>query len=57
MHTLLQWAQRLLQGKKTYVVGLAMIIVGLHRGDHTLLLEGLGFVTMAAKVNRMMEDF
>ena len=32
----------LLKGKKSYIIALAMVIVGLYKNDTTLVLEGLG---------------
>lgn len=42
--------QSLLSGKKTYVVGLLMIALGYATGDNTLVLEGLGLISLRAGV-------
>ena len=34
-----------LDGKKTYIVGGAMIVVGLYLSDHQLVLEGLAVLS------------
>lgn len=39
-----------LRGKKTYIVGALMILLGLIQGDNTLVLEGLGFMTVRAGI-------
>lgn len=38
------WAY--LRGKKTYVVGGLMIVLGLLNGDMDMVLQGLGFMTV-----------
>ena len=39
-----------LKGKKTYIVGLLMIALGLLTADNPLVLEGLGLITLRAGV-------
>jgi hypothetical protein len=39
-----------LKGKKTYVIGLLMIILGYLQGDNQLILEGLGLITLRAGI-------
>ena len=41
------------RGKKTYLVGALMILLGILQGDNTLILEGLGFWTIRAGVAKM----
>jgi hypothetical protein len=36
----------LLKGKKTYIVGALMIILGFLNGDSKMILEGLGLITL-----------
>lgn len=40
----------LLDGKKTYIVGVLMIVLGLMTQDNQLVLEGLGLLTLRAGV-------
>ena len=43
-----------LSGYKTYIVGALMIALGLLTGDNTLVLEGIGLMTLRggiAKIN------
>lgn len=39
-----------LKGKKTYLVGILMIVLGLLNGDNQMILEGLGFITVRAGI-------
>lgn len=39
-----------LQGKKTYLVGILMIVLGLLNGDNQMVLEGIGFITVRAGI-------
>lgn len=39
-----------LKGKKTYIVGILMIILGLIQGDSQMVLSGLGFITLRTGV-------
>lgn len=38
------------KGKKTYIIGALMIILGLLNGDNQMVLEGLGFITVRAGI-------
>lgn len=40
-----------LKGKKTYIVGILMIILGLLNGDQKMIFEGLGFITLRAGIS------
>lgn len=42
-----------LKGKKTYVVGTLMILLGLIQGDNNLVLEGLGLITLRSGVSNI----
>jgi len=42
-----------LQGYKTYIVGIALIIVGLYKQDMQVMLEGLGLITLRAGVSKI----
>ncbi len=37
-------------GKKTYIIGILMIALGLLQGDNQMVLTGLGFITLRAAV-------
>ena len=37
-------------GKKTYIIGILMIALGLLQGDNQMVLTGLGFMTLRAAV-------
>jgi hypothetical protein len=37
---------KLFEGKKSYIIGCLMIALGLLQGDPTLVLEGLGLLTL-----------
>ena len=39
-----------LKGKKTFIVGLLMIALGLINSDNQQVLEGLGFITLRLAV-------
>ena len=39
-----------LKGKKAYAVGALMIALGLLQGDNSMVLEGLGFITLRAGI-------
>ena len=41
------------KGKKTYIVGILMIVLGYLQGDNQLMLEGLGFMTIRAGVGKI----
>ena len=38
------------KGKKTYIIGLLMIVLGILQGDNQLVLEGLGLITLRAGI-------
>ena len=40
----------LLSGKKTYLIALLMLVLGLLTGDNSLILEGLGLAGLRAGV-------
>jgi hypothetical protein len=42
-----------LKGKKTYIVGLLMIILGLINNDRQMVLDGLGFITVRAGISNV----
>lgn len=35
---------KLISGKKTYAIGLTMIVLGILQGDNQMILEALGFI-------------
>lgn len=39
-----------LKGKKAYIIGVLMIILGLLQGDNQMVLSGLGFITLRAGI-------
>lgn len=39
-------AWEFLKGKKTFIVGILMILLGLINGDQKMLMDGLGFITL-----------
>lgn len=42
-----------LSGRKTYAIGVALIIVGLYKNDTQMVLEGLGLCTLRAGINKV----
>jgi hypothetical protein len=38
------------KGRKTYLVGILMIALGLLQGDNNLVLQGLAFMTLRAGI-------
>ena len=42
-----------LRGKKTYIVGILMVILGFLQEDSELILEGVGFVTLRAGIGKV----
>lgn len=38
------------KGKKTYIIGVLMIALGLLQGDYQMVLTGIGFLTMRAAI-------
>ncbi len=43
----------LLQGSKTYIIGGAMIIVGIYNQDIEMILQGVGLMTLRAGVAKI----
>jgi len=43
----------ILKGRKTYIVGILMVILGLLNGDNQMVLEGLGLITLRAGVAKL----
>jgi len=41
------------KGKKTYFIGLLMIVLGLLNQDNQMVLEGLGFITVRAGISKI----
>lgn len=42
-----------LSGKKSYIVGCLMIILGLLNGDNQLILEGLAIISLRAGISKI----
>jgi len=42
-----------LKGKKTYIVGILLIILGIIQEDNEMILEGLGFMTIRAGIGKL----
>jgi len=42
-----------LSGKKAYIVGALMVILGLLQGDQTLLLQGLAVITTRSAIAKV----
>lgn len=40
-------------GKKTYVVGILMIVLGYLQNDNQLILNGIGFITIRAGISKI----
>lgn len=40
-----------LKGKKTYIVGILMIVLGYLNGDQKMILEGIGLITLRAGIS------
>ena len=43
----------LFSGKKTYIVGILFIVLGLMQGDNSMVLQGLGFMTVRSGIAKM----
>lgn len=43
----------LLSGKKTYIIGILLIVLGFYQGDDKTILEGIGFLTLRAGINKI----
>lgn len=41
-----------LKGKKAYIVGFLMIALGLLQGDNSIVLEGLGIMSLRAGISK-----
>lgn len=41
-----------LSGKKTYITGVVMVILGLLQGDNKLVLEGIGLITVRQAITK-----
>jgi hypothetical protein len=52
LQTALADTRDFLDGKKTYIVGILMILLGYFTEDTTLMLEGFGFITLRAGVQK-----
>jgi len=48
--------QQLFEGKKTYIIGVLMIILGILQDNNQLILEGIGFITLRAGVKKIEEE-
>ena len=42
-----------LSGKKSYIIGALMIVLGLLNGDNQLILEGLGLLTLRHGISKV----
>lgn len=42
-----------LSGYKTYIVGAAMIILGIYNSDMKMVMEGLGLITLRQGIAKM----
>ena len=42
-----------LRGKKTYAIGILMVILGILQGNNQLILEGLGFIFVRAGISKI----
>ena len=40
-----------LKGKKTFFVGILMLVLGLMTDDTTMIMEGIGFMTLRAAID------
>jgi len=38
------------KGRKTYIIGVLMIALGLLQGDNQMILEGIGFITFRVAI-------
>ena len=43
-----QSGKKYLQGKKTYIVGVLMILLGCFEANDQMILEGIGLITLRA---------
>lgn len=44
---------KIIDGYKTIIVGMAMIIVGIYSGDNNLILQGFGLITLRLGVGKI----
>jgi len=42
----------LLSGKKTYIVGILLVVLGYLQNDNTTILEGIGLITLRAGISK-----
>jgi len=50
-------AANFLSGKKAYIVGIAMMIVGYSHNDNKLILEGLSVITLRAGIEKSKPNY
>lgn len=43
-----------LKGKKTYIIAVLMIVLGILQGDNQLILEGLAMMTLRAGISKAL---
>lgn len=44
---------KIIDGYKTIIVGMAIIIVGIYNGDNNLILQGFGLITLRLGVGKI----
>lgn len=44
---------KIIDGYKTIIIGIAMIIVGIYNGDNNLILQGFGLITLRLGVGKI----
>jgi hypothetical protein len=44
-----------LRGKKTYIVGILMILLGYLQGDNEMVFQGVGFMTLRAGLSKVTQ--
>lgn len=44
-------------GKKAYIIGIAMIAVGIYQNDNKLILEGLSVMTLRAGIEKSKKNY
>jgi uncharacterized membrane protein YiaA len=42
-----------LEGKKAYIVGVAMVLCGLYNADNSLVLQGFAVITLRAGISKI----
>lgn len=47
-HTHMMRILQSLRGKRTYIIAILMVVLGLLQGDATMVLQGLGFAGLRA---------